>query len=133
MIRLVPVALVRIHWLTSAQGGRERLPPGPSYASTAHFAEESPESAFSVVLRFDPARVDQTFSHWEVELTLLAPEKLPGVAARLKPGVRLTVTEGPRPVAHGEVYGVRMVESDQLPVPFSPERTNFRPGQKTAS
>ena len=55
------------------------------------------------------------------------------VWARLKPGVRLTVTEGSRPVAHGEVYGVRMVEWDQLPIPFSPETTNFRPGQKTAS
>lgn len=102
-----PVASVRLRWLTPAEGGRPKPPSGPVYAATAHFENET--NYFSVVLTFG-----DTTSHngllTGVELTLLAPDKLPDIVAKLVPSCCLVITEGPRPVAECEILTVQKKE-----------------------
>jgi hypothetical protein len=75
---------------------------------TARF-DDVPE-VFSVVLRFSaPAPPDGPAVH-ECELNLLAPDRLPDLAALLTPGRHLTVMEGARVVADCDVLSVRTEE-----------------------
>ncbi len=103
-----PVAQVRVRWLSAAEGGRSSLPSGASHACNGMIVGH--DAFFSVVLR-DPARVSvgDTFDK-VLELTLLCPDLLPDIAERLTPGARVTIMEGSRRVADGEVLTVRMEE-----------------------
>lgn len=107
-----PIALAHVRWLSREEGGRRTPPPGPVYASTAHFADEPLDRLFSVVLRFSAMP-----SNWEhdAELTVLAPENLPAVVARLVPGSLLTITEGSRKVAEAQVLSVRTAPGSPPP------------------
>ena len=102
---IYPVATVQLRWLTPDEGGRQAPPRGPTYAATAHFADETVEQSFSVVLclLFSPSAKDGI-----VELTLLAPSNLPAVVQRFVPGSQLRITEGTRTVAECQVESVRM-------------------------
>lgn len=100
-----PVASARIRWLTLAEGGRHKQPSGPNYAATAHFQDGM--ELFSVVLKFEGSS-NQNGIQKDVELTLLAPDKLPDIVARLVPSSRLVITEGSRPVAECDILAVQM-------------------------
>lgn len=99
-----PIAKVRLRWLTPEEGGRTKPPTGPLYATTARFLDDM--EFFSVVLRFTEVTPPNGPPPQEVELTLLAPDRLPDIAERLVPRQRLLITEGPRPVAECEVLSV---------------------------
>ena len=93
---------IKIHWLTKEEGGRNSPPQGPTYAATARFAGEA--ELFSVVLRWDPALPSLNGQrHSVVHMALLFPDRLPEFTAKLTPGCRLDITEGPRTVAIGEI------------------------------
>ncbi len=110
-----PIAKVRLRWLTPAEGGRTKPPTGPLYAATARFGDDT--EVFSVVLRFAEATPPNGPPLQEVELTLLAPDRLPDIAERIVPRQRLLITEGPRPVAECEVLSVA---KEQLKNPVAP-------------
>lgn len=107
------VATCRIRWLTVAEGGRRTPLSGSVYAPTARFVNE-PE-VFSVVLRSPQSTMVPLADQAEVELNLLAPDRLPEVAARLVPHRKLQVMEGSRTVAECEILSVRM---DEVGPPF---------------
>jgi hypothetical protein len=96
---------VKIRWLSPSEGGRQSLPQGPTFATTARFAGEPEDRLFSIILRFSNSPDDGTIQ--EADLALLAPENLPEVQKRLVPGIQLLVTEGRRVVAEGKVLSLR--------------------------
>lgn len=102
-----PIASACIRWLTPDEGGRQKQPSGPIYAATAHFQDSS--ELFSVMLKF-AGSPSQNGLQKDVELTLLAPDKLPDIVARLVPSTRLVITEGPRPVAECDIVAVQMID-----------------------
>jgi len=113
---LAPVALADVRWRSAAEGGRRSgPPPGPLYAAVGFFAEDSLNDAFSVVLRYDPARTAEGSAAWPVELSLLCPENLPEIVARLAPDKRLLIAEGKQIVADCLVRSVRMVDRARIP------------------
>jgi hypothetical protein len=59
------------------------------------------------VLRLSGAKLADQGKPVEVELGLLAPERLPEIVQRLVPGSQLFITEGLRTVAEGKVLSVR--------------------------
>jgi hypothetical protein len=95
-----PIATACISWLSLEEGGREKIPSGTIYASTAKFAEQSDEF-FSVVLR--QVREPTYTSQIRYDLDFFAPEL---VVDKLSPGTKLWITEGPRTVAQGEIVSV---------------------------
>jgi len=110
-----PIAHARIKWLAPDQGGRQRPPTGPVYATTAHFGDLN--ELFSVLLRFEAA-TENGQNLGEAELTLLAPENLPDIVGRLVAGCHLFITEGPRTVAEACVLSVREQPGNAAP-PFA--------------
>jgi hypothetical protein len=102
-----PVATARIRWLPPSEGGRGSPPAGPIYAATAHFADEPYQ--FSVVLR-STNKGAGVVGEEEVDLNLLAPDRLPDVVARIVPNTRLFIMEGARTVAECELLSVRTAE-----------------------
>jgi hypothetical protein len=103
-----PVATARIRWLSPAEGGRGSPPAGPVYAATAHFADEPDQ--FSVVLRSTSLGIGVLGAKGEVDLHLLAPDRLPNVVARIVPTARLFIMEGARTVAECELLSVRTAD-----------------------
>ena len=101
-----PVALADIYWLAPEEGGRKQPPSGPVYAATARFAEDAPDQLFSVVLRSTEVPPGGEQNMRKVKISLLAPDQLPEVKARLQAGSALLITEGARTVAKGEVRSV---------------------------
>jgi hypothetical protein len=89
----------KLRWLSPQEGGRRQLPEGPEYAATARFALDEPEHLFSVVIRFGEPSKGSVTECRPVDISLLAPERLPDVQRRLLPASILIVTEGARPVA----------------------------------
>jgi len=103
-MKLQPVVQVRVRWKTAAEGGRPDPPPGPTYASIARLANNGEN--FSVFLRFpEVSRADQRWEH-AAELTMLAADLLPDIAAEITPGTRLILQEGHRSVGECEVLSV---------------------------
>lgn len=99
-----PVAHVRVHWKTAAEGGRPEPPPGPTYASIARLPQNGEN--FSVFLRFpEVIPADHRWDH-AAELSMLAADLLPDIAASILPGARLILQEGRRAVAECEVLSV---------------------------
>jgi hypothetical protein len=102
-----PIALIHLRWLTPREGGRQAPPSGPYFAATARFDMDSQDELFSIVLRLSCARLLDEGHNMEVELALLAPDRLPEIVARLAPGSQLLITEGARIVAEAQVLAVR--------------------------
>lgn len=98
-----PVAHVQIRWIPPEQGGRSRAVAPPTYAATAHFADEPLSELFSVVLVL---RASTGAAASEASLRLLAADRLPEKIRKLTPGARLVITEGPRPIAEATVASV---------------------------
>jgi hypothetical protein len=91
-------ARARIRWRTPEEDGRKHLPPGPQYAATMHFDDESDH--WSVVLSLpDGAQYGSQI----VDLGWLFREN---VGERLQVGRRIFITEGRRIVAEGEIVAV---------------------------
>jgi hypothetical protein len=96
------IANVRLQWRTPDEGGRKVPFTGTVYAPTARFVSDDREEEFSVVLCLaDPNRV---------QLELLAPENLPEVEERLRPGESLVLKEGGRVVADCTILSVEEEE-----------------------
>jgi hypothetical protein len=104
-VMLYPVALAEVRWRTPAEGGRSLPPSGPVYSTVAQLTDY-PEY-FSVVLRFVGAKAPSRTASQQCELTLLAPDRLPDVVAKLVPGAHLLLREGRRIVAECTVVAVR--------------------------
>jgi hypothetical protein len=107
---LEPVAQLHLRWLPPAEGGRAAPPSGPVYAATARFAETSPVDMFSIVLRGTRAGSLGEGEVEDVELSLLAADLLPEVAAQLVAGKELWISEGARIVARATLVSVRQQE-----------------------
>jgi hypothetical protein len=101
------VAAVALRWLGPDEGGRAAPPIGPLYRPTAHFAQESLNESFSVVLELSATGANATNRSQQVGLRLLVPENLPEILQKLVPGQQLIITEGSRVVAIGNVLSVR--------------------------
>ena len=92
------VALIRLDWQVSAARVKQ-IRSGPVFACNAGFPDQPSVDSFSVVLRWPTS--DPT----EAQLSLLVqnPNMRP-VGARIRPGERISVTEGPsRVIAEAEV------------------------------
>jgi hypothetical protein len=93
----VPVA---VRWYTAAEGGRSSGPPtGPTYMTTGHFGDESPETMFSVILTMPAGATPDSKSFTRGELALGFPENVPDFAGRLARGDKFILHEGRRVVA----------------------------------
>jgi hypothetical protein len=110
---LQPVARAEIYWLTPGEGGRLQPPSGPVYAATARLVEDAADQDFSLVLRTTEGSPGDGARMRKVNLTLLWPDNLPEVKARLQPGSKLLISEGARTVARGEVLSVSMEDAPQ--------------------
>ena len=90
-----------IRWTVPLTGEQWEALPGSRQGLTARLADESIPVTFSVILLFPP--VVSSPAEQDVELQLLAPDRLPDVAERLSAGTRLRIFRGPRPVADCDV------------------------------
>jgi len=114
--KTVPVASVLLRWLGPGEGGRKAPPAGPFYAPTAHFADDTVADSFSIIIQAPEKGSFESEIAQQVNLRLLAPERLPDVVRKLVPGRQVIVTEGTRVVAIGRVESVQ----DGTPVaPFA--------------
>jgi hypothetical protein len=104
---LHPIASVKVRWLSKDEGGRTAPPPGPVFATTAHFAGQSLDTLFSIVLRTPRPSPLGFHDAGLLDLTLLAPENVPEVVNNLQPGRNLVITEGARRVADCRIVSVR--------------------------
>ena len=84
---------VKLHWLTSEEGGRINPFQGSRYTPTARFAGETDQ--FSVVLTFAQGKKSGPTSG---ELRLLNPD-LTEIRQRIRPGAAIEIMEGARVVA----------------------------------
>ena len=100
-----PIALANVRWRPPTEGRPNGPPPGPVYASTARFDDDTEE--FSVVLRLLRPLPDGSPPGHEAELTLLAPDLLSTLWPKFAAGARLIVKEGRREVADCEIVSVR--------------------------
>ena len=91
-----------LRWLAPDEGGRKRLPEGTEYAPTARFVGDSPQDAFSVVIRRHNPNSGWNTGANAIEIALLFPENLPLIEQRLlrEP---IVILEGPQPVAECHV------------------------------
>ena len=97
-----------ISWIATDEGGRQKPPTGPRYATVARFEDDPkwPHEAWSVIVQFRKSFRDGRYVHGSVEfLADAAPRHL------LKEGSRFELLEGPRRVAKGVILPA------QVPVP----------------
>ena len=124
MIRMaIPIRLRWRGWLT-----RERLEQlaNSRQGFTARLAEGKPSDVtFSVVLSF-AATARAANATTRARLELLAPDRLPDVAATLTVGRRLTIFSGSRVVAEGEILPVPKKRATRGSVQISPRSESDR-------
>lgn len=99
-----PIVRSQVSWLEPLSDEQIRALPGSRQGFTAQLVDGQPRDVFSVSLMFPDAVPDA--AEQEVELALLAPDRLPDVVRRLTPGCHLRIFRGPRNVAECVVVAV---------------------------
>lgn len=90
----------KVFWVPPGQGGRADLPKGLQYSTVSKWPEDSPGSAWSVVLEFDRSPAEQG-SPTPARIRFLVDD----APDRLKPGRTFEIYEGRRKVADVQVEG----------------------------
>ena len=99
-----PAMRAQLHWVVALSDEQQRALSGSRQAFTARLVDGQPDDVFSVVLTFPPTA--RNGCDQEVDLTLLAPDRLPGVVNRLTPGCHLRIFRGSQDVAECAVIGI---------------------------
>ena len=101
--------LAQIQWLSSREGGRQQLPPGPRYTTVARFEEQGDkwtEDAWSLVVEY-VTPPDEHLSHI-AKVHFLASG---GPSAWMHAGAKFELMEGPKIVARGQIIGEELHSS----------------------
>ena len=93
--------LIRVAWLTAAQGGRRALPAGPDFTTVVRFDHQPIESWMRNAHSLRLVWLDQADSgSWYALASFLNPDGAPNW---LLPGSSFDLCDGPRPVARASV------------------------------